>query len=378
MNNIFSWSRLAAIIIKEFIQIRRDRMTFAMIVGIPLIQLLLFGYAINSNPKYLPTVLLSADHSIFTRDLTTGMKNSNYFRFIDGVNSEAQANHLLVMGKILFVVNIPAHFTRDLVRGLHPHILLTTDATDPIAVGQASVAMNVLMQSVFNKDLRGPLAKLKTQPPPVKLIIHNKYNPESITQYNIVPGLLGVILTMTMVIITSLAITRERERGTIESLLATPVRPLEVMLGKITPYIVVGYLQVFLILLAARFLFHVPMQGSLVTLSACIFLFILANLAVGIMFSTVAKNQLQAMQMTFFFFLPSILLSGFMFPFYGMPQWAQWLGSVLPLTHFLRIVRGILLKGSSWLDLWPSLWPILLFCLIVMFIAVKRYRQTLD
>ena len=234
------------------------------------------------------------------------------------------------------------------------------------------------MGTVWQRDLAGPLANLRQGPPPVNLVVHRLYNPEVVTQYNIVPGLMGVVLTMTMVIITALAITRERERGTMENLLATPVRPFEVMAGKILPYIVVGYIQVSLILVAARFIFEVPMVGSLVVVYAVAILFIAANLAVGITFSTLAKNQLQAMQMAFFFFLPSILLSGFMFPFRGMPVWAQHIGSVLPLTHFLRIVRGVLLKGSSWLEIMPEVWPIALFMAVVMAIGVKRYRQTLD
>ncbi len=277
-----------------------------------------------------------------------------------------------------FVVNIPVDFSRQLLRGERPAILVEADATDPAAVGPAITALRAIADTVLDRDLKGPLTALRSVGGPIELRMHAHYNPENITQYNVVPGLLGVVLTMTMVVITALAITRERERGTMENLLATPVRPFEVMLGKIIPYIVVGYIQLTLILLAARYIFHVPLVGSLTLLYVVSFLFIAANLAMGITFSTLAKNQLQAVQMAFFFFLPSILLSGFMFPFRGMPEWAQWIGTCLPNTHFLRIVRGILLKGNGWFEIMPELWPLLLFLTVAMTIGVKRYRQTLD
>ena len=374
----FTFHRFWAVVLKEFIQMRRDRVTFGMMVGIPLMQLMLFGFAINSDPKHLPTVVLNADHGPFGRSLVAGMQHSAYFEFGQQVTTEEEATRLLALGDVQFVVQIPEDFSRRLIRGESPEILVEADATDPGAAGGALAAVQGLMGTVWQRDLAGPLAHLRQGPPPVNLVVHRLYNPEVVTQYNIVPGLMGVVLTMTMVIITALAITRERERGTMENLLATPVRPFEVMAGKILPYIVVGYIQVSLILVAARFIFEVPMVGSLFVVYVVAILFIAANLAVGITFSTLAKNQLQAMQMAFFFFLPSILLSGFMFPFRGMPEWAQHIGSVLPLTHFLRIVRGVLLKGSSWLEIMPEVWPIALFMAVVMAIGVKRYRQTLD
>ncbi|MDE3085105.1 MAG: ABC transporter permease, partial [Verrucomicrobiota bacterium] len=281
-------------------------------------------------------------------------------------------------GQVQFVVNIPDDFTRRLLRGERPAVLIEADATDPAATGPALAAVRAIADTVLDRDLTGPLARLRAKTAAIDFQIHAHYNPENITQYNVVPGLMGVVLTMTMVIITALAITRERERGTMENLLATPVRPFEVMVGKILPYIAVGYVQVTLILIAARFIFGVPMMGSLTLLYAVSLLFIAANLAMGITFSTLAQNQLQAVQMAFFFFLPSILLSGFMFPFRGMPEWAQWIGTCLPLTHFLRIVRGILLKGNGLTEISPELWPILLFVAVAMTIGVKRYRQTLD
>lgn len=374
----FTWHRLWAVVLKEFIQMKRDRVTFAMMVGIPLLQLVMFGFAINSDPRHLPTALRSADQGPFARTFLQALRTSDYFSLVRETHDEAEDAQLLQEGAVQFVVNIPEDFSRQLLRGQRPTVLIEADATDPAATGPALASINVLAGTVFNHDLPGPLARLQARPAPVNFIVHAGYNPENITQYNVVPGLMGVVLTMTMVIITGLAITRERERGTMENLLATPVRPFEVMLGKILPYIAVGYIQISLILLAAWLIFHVPMVGSLGLLYAVALLFIGANLAVGITFSTLAQNQLQAVQMAFFFFLPSILLSGFMFPFRGMPPWAQVAGSMLPNTHFLRIVRGILLKGNSLAEIAPELWPLLLFLVVAMTIGVSRYRQTLD
>lgn len=374
----FTLHRLWAIVLKEFIQMRRDRVTFGMMVGIPLMQLTLFGFAINSDPRHLPTALRIADHGPFARTLVAAMQQSDYFTIVREAQSEAEAARLLQLGEVQFVINIPEDFSRRLLRAERPTVLVEADATDPAATGPAIAAARVLANAVLDRELIGPLARLRGKAGPIDFQVHAHYNPENITQYNVVAGLMGVVLTMTMVVITALAITRERERGTMENLLATPVRPFEVMVGKIIPYIVVGYIQVTLILLASHFFFHVPMVGSLLLVYAVSFLFIAANLAMGITFSTLAQNQLQAVQMAFFFFLPSILLSGFMFPFRGMPDWAQAIGSCLPLTHFLRIVRGILLKGNGLTEIAPELWPLLLFLAIAMAVGVKRYRQTLD
>lgn len=377
MNLYFSWQRLWTVILKEFIQMKRDRLTFGMIIGIPLVQLTLFGYAINTDPKYLPTAIVSADHSIFTRDLITSLQNSSYFEMLPAVQSEKTAEKMLATGKVQFVIYIPPKFSERLIQGNRPQILVEVDATDPVATGFAVGALQNLNQTL-NKYFTGSLSYLKTQPPPINVVTQLKYNPERITQYNIVPGLLGVVLTMTMVAITSLAITRERERGTMEGLLAMPIRPVEVMLGKVLPYIVVGYIQVSLILLAAHYLFSVPIEGSLILLFLACLPFIAANLTVGLLFSTIAQNQLQAMQLGFFYFLPSMLLSGFLFPFRGMPDWAQFIGNLLPLSHFLPIVRGILLKGNNFSDILPSIEAIILFFLVVLVLGLKRYRQTLD
>ena len=374
----FNFHRFWAIVQKEFIQMRRDRVTFAMMVGIPMIQLILFGYAINSNPKHLPTAVFAADDSQFSRTIVWALRNSSYFDITREPKSEAEIQKLLAEGTVQFSVQIPVDFSRKLLRGEKPDLLLEADATDPTAVGYAIAAVNSLVADVLDRDLTGPLAKLRGSSPPFNLITQQHYNPENISQYNIVPGLMGVMLTMTMIIITGLAITRERERGTMENLLSTPVHPGEVITGKIIPYILVGYVQVSLILLASKFLFNVPMLGSVPLLCVLVLLFILANLAVGITFSTIAKNQLQAVQMAFFFFLPSLLLSGYMFPFRGMPGWAQDIGECLPLTHFLRVVRGILLKGNGIAEIAPDLWPIALFLAVMLTVAVKRYRQTLD
>jgi len=374
----FSLERLRGIIAKEFTQMRRDRLTFAMMLGIPLLQLTLFGYAINSDPRHLPAAVVLADHGPQGRTLLHAMKNSTFFDFVQEARTENEARDLLARGQVQFVINIPENFTHDLLRGDRPSLLVEADASDPAATGIALGSLSAQLSSGLSQDLKGPLDFLNSPPGPIDLRIHALYNPENNTQFNIVPGLMGVILTMTMIMITGLAITRERERGTMENLLAMPTRPSEVLIGKIVPYILIGYVQVAVILVAAHFLFHVPMHGSIPLLLAAALVFIAANLAMGITFSTIAKNQLQAMQMTFFVFLPSILLSGFMFPFRGMPHWAQAIGEVLPLTHFLRIVRGILLKGNGLVDVSFDLWPIALFAAIMLTVGMKRYRQTLD
>ena len=374
----FSLGRFWAVLAKEFVQMRRDRLTFAMMVAIPIMQLILFGYAINADPKALPTAVLINDDSPYARTFLAAMEHSGYFRIVRTLHREAQADHLLASGEVQFVVTIPPQFGRRLERGERPVLLVEADAADPAATSNALAAVLALNQTALARDLKGPLATLQPVAPPFEVRLHRRYNPEGITQYNIVPGLIGTILTMTMVMMTALAMTRERERGTMENLLATPVRPIEVMTGKIAPYIVVGYIQVLIILVAARVLFGVPMAGSLALLSVALIMFIAANLAVGFTFSTLAKNQLQAMQMAFFFFLPSILLSGFMFPFRGMPVWAQWIGEILPLTHFLRILRGILLKGNGWADIAPNVWPIGAFLVAMAGVALYRYRETLD
>lgn len=363
---------------KEFVQMRRDRLTFAMMIGIPLMQLILFGYAINSDPRHLPTAVLSADNSPFSRSIVSGMQTSTFFDITYHPKTRAEAVRLLREGRIQFALTIPENFGRDLLRGDRPVLLLEADATDPTASGGGTKAFPEIVRVALKKDLTGPNAKLNQNESPVEIRIHNDYNPEAETQYNIVPGLMGVILTLTLVMITSLAITRESERGTMEHLLSTPIRPLEVMLGKIIPYILVGYIQMTLITLAARFLFNVPMHGSVALIFALSLIFIGANLSVGVTVSTIARNQLQAVQMSIFFFLPSLLLSGFMFPFRGMPIWAQTIGSVLPLTHYLRLIRGILLKGNGIVDSIHHVWPMLIFWLVIIAIGLKRYRRTLD
>ena len=374
------WSlrRAVAVFIKEFQQILRDRLTFAMAVMIPVIQLVLFGYAINTDPKQLPTAVVAADHGPLVRSLTVAMQNTGYFDVVINGASEAQADEAMLRGDVQLIVVVPPQFQAQLLRGQRPVLYVAADATDPSASANAVAALGQLAQTGLRHDLTGPLATLNAQAPPFELRVHRRYNPEGLSRVNIVPGLIGTILTMTMIMFTGLAMTRERERGTMENLLATPVRPLEVMVGKILPYVVIGYVQLGVILGAAALLFGVPMVGSGALLAAMIGVFIVANLAVGFTFSTLARNQLQAMQMTLFFFLPSMLLSGFMFPFRGMPRWAQWLGEVLPLTHFLRIVRGIMLKGAGLAELLPELGALLAFMAVVSVVAMARYRQTLD
>lgn len=373
-----SLQRIFAVVLKELIQMRRDRLTFGMILGIPVVQLMLFGYAINSDPKHLPTALNVQDQSVYSRTLIAALQNSDYFRIEHVINGEKAGHDLLASGEVAFVVTVPPDFSRALARGDRPQLLIEADASDPSAAANAVAAISQLPATVFNRELSGTLSPLRPTPPPFEVVVHRRYNPEGISAYNVVPGLIGVILTMMMVLITALAVTREVERGTMENLLAMPLQPFEVMIGKILPNILVGYIQASVIFIAARLLFGVPMLGSYLDLSVVIAAFIAANLAIGFTISTVAANQLQAMQMTVFFFLPSILLSGFMFPFRGMPEWAQWIGTVLPNTHFMRIVRGVMLKGSGLGEMLSDLWPLLAFMIGAMAIALLRYRRTLD
>lgn len=378
MKRLFSLARLWAIFVKEFQQMMRDRPTFAMAVGVPIIQLVLFGYAINTDPKGLPTAVVSHDSGPLARSLLATLENTGYFHITHQPDSEAAGDALVADGEVQFLFVIPDDFSRRVVRGEKPAVLISVDATDPSAASNALAALGQVSANALDRDLIGPLAPLKAGEAPYELRIQRRYNPEGLSRYNIVPGLIGTILTMTMVMMTGLAMTRERERGTMENLLATPVRPVEVMLGKILPYVLVGYIQLSVILAAGAFLFEVPMEGSFLLLMGMIGVFMLANLAVGFTFSTLARNQMQALQATFFFFLPSMLLSGFMFPFRGMPAWAQHLGELLPLTHFLRIVRGILLKGNGFGQVLPELWPLLAFLAVAGAVALARYRQTLD
>jgi ABC-2 type transport system permease protein len=373
-----SLARTLAIFIKEFQQMLRDRLTFAMAIGVPILQLVLFGYAINTDPKGLPTALVSFDSGPMARTLVATLQNTGYFRIDAVVDREDAAAELLETGQVQFMIAIPPDFSRRVVRGERPAILVAVDATDPAASGNAMAALAAVADRALAPALTGPLASLQPKAAPYEIRVHRRYNPEGLSRYNIVPGLIATILTLPLFLVPRVALTRARAPGTMENLLATPVRPLEVMLGKIAPYVVVGYVQLGVVLAAAALLFEVPMIGSFTLLMAMIGVFMLANLAVGFTFSTLATNQLQAMQMTFFFFLPSMLLSGFMFPFRGMPRWAQWIGEALPLTHFLRFIRGTMLKGNEAAQLLPELWPMLGFLFVAGALALARYRRTLD
>ncbi|MDA1029298.1 MAG: ABC transporter permease [Bacteroidetes bacterium] len=378
MSTRASISRIWAVWLKELIQMRRDRLTFGMMLGIPIIQLILFGYAINSDPKHLPTAIIIEEQTPIVRSILQGLENSGYYDIVLQTFDPEEGNRLLVSGKVAFVITIPTGFTERLVRGERPQIFIEADASDPSASSNAIGRARLIIASSLKRELAGSLDYLAPVPEPYDLVIHAEYNPEGITHYNIVPGLLGVILTMTLVMITSIAMTRESERGTMENLLAMPARPLEVMIGKITPYIMVGAVQTTVILIAARLLFDVPFVGSLGLFLLGVAVFVVANLALGFTFSTIARSQMQAMQLTFFFFLPSMLLSGFMFPFRGMPEWAQNIGSVLPLTHFLRLVRGVMLKGASFPDVQTPILAMGVFAIVATSIAMLRYRKTLD
>jgi len=376
---ISSLVRIWAVFLKEAVQMRRDRLTSAMMFGIPIVQLILFGYAINMNPKHLPAALLVEEQTPIVRTLVQSLRTSEYYNFVMQTSDPRETGDLLARGEVAFVVSIPAGFTRQLVRGERPQILIEADASDPAAASGAVGFAQTILTDGLRHDLKGPLRNIATNGhPPFELVVHQMYNPEARTSYNIVPGLLGVILTMTLVMITAIAMTRETEQGTLENLLAMPVKPIEVMLGKILPYVVVGAAQTLVILLAARLLFDVPFIGQPWILLLGVAVFVLANLALGFTFSTIARTQMQAMQLTFFFFLPSILLSGFMFPFRGMPEWAQVIGEALPLTHFLRIVRGVMLKDTSLAQLQDPLIALCIFTAVAVSIAMLRYRRTLD
>jgi ABC-2 type transport system permease protein len=374
----FSFARVGAVLAKEFTQMRRDRLTYAMILVVPVVQLLLFGYAINSDPKHLPTGVLAQDHSTLARSTLQALKSSDYFDIRYQAGSPAELDRLMATGKIQFAITIPADFSRRVIRGDRAQILIEADASDPTAAAGALAAAAGIPSQALDHDLQGASAPARATPPPFEIVVHRKYNPENLSSYNIVPGLLGVVLSMTLVMMTSLAMTREFERGTMESLLATPVRPIEVMVGKLSPYVVVGLIQATVVLTLARLLFGVPMEGGWGALTLGLLLFIVGSLALGFAISTVARNQLQAMQLSFFYMLPSILLSGFMFPFKGMPGWAQAIGAAIPVTHLLRIVRGALLKGHGITEMWPSLGALTLFVFAVTALAMARYRTTLD
>jgi ABC-2 type transport system permease protein len=368
------WRKTWAVLVKEFIQLRRDRVSFAMIIMIPLVQLMLFGYAINTTPRNLPTAVLLQERSDLARSILAALENTKYFKVTELPSSEAELDQLLATGKVLFAIEIPANFERSVRRGDKPAMLVAADATDPVASGSALGALGQVLQTALSHDRAVPDAVTM----PFEIRSHARYNPAGLTQLNIVPGLVGTILTMTMLIFTALSVTREIERGTMENLLAMPITPIEIMLGKIIPYVFVGFVQAFLIISIGVLLFGVPIVGNMAVLAALSTLFIATNLSIGYTFSTVAQNQLQAMQMSMMFFLPNILLSGFMFPFAGMPTWAQWIGEALPLTHYLRIVRSIMLKGSSVSDLHYDTAAMAVLMLIAMTIAVTRFRRTLD
>jgi ABC-2 type transport system permease protein len=368
------WHRTYAMLIKEFIQLRRDRVSFIMIVMLPLMQLILFGYAINTTPRNLPTAVLLQESSDVGRSILAALQNTQYFRVTRQLRDTAEFDRVLASGEVLFAIEIPANFERALRRGDTPALLIAADATDPVASGSALGALSQIVTTALRNDRSIP----EFTAPPFEVRTHARYNPAGTTALNIVPGLVGTILTMTMLIFTALSVTREIERGTMESLLAMPITPVEIMLGKILPYVVVGFMQAAMIIGVGALLFGVPVLGSLLLLAGLSTLFITANLSIGYTFSTVAQNQLQAMQMSMMFFLPNILLSGFMFPFAGMPSWAQWIGEALPLTHFIRIVRAIMLKGSGAQDLHTDAWALIGLTLFAMTIAVTRFRRTLD
>lgn len=373
----FSMDRMMAVLVKEFIQLTRDRVTYAMILVVPVLQILLFGYAINTDPRHLPTAVLVQENSAFARSVVSSIANTGYFDITHQARTPAELDRLVRTGQVQFAITIPGDFTRRVVRRDQAQILIEADATDSTAASALS-AMTRLPGEALRHDLTGAVARPAGSEPPFEVVLHRRYNPENIAAYNIVPGLLGIVLTLTLVMMTAIGVTRELERGTTESLLATPVQPVEVMVGKLAPFVIVGVLQAAVILIVARLLFNVPMEGGWFGLGLGILLFIVGSLGLGFLLSTLARTQLQAMQMSVFYLLPSILLSGFISPFRGMPEWAQVLGTMLPVTHFLRVVRGALLKGHDLGDMTPSLVALAIFVCVVTALALARYRTTLD
>jgi ABC-2 type transport system permease protein len=375
-----SWARVLAVFLKELVQMRRDRPTFAIMIMMPIMQLVLFGYAINNDPRHLPAVVELREDGPLTRAFLASMTASeDAFIEIVAVTGDAdEADQMLRSGRANFLISIPEGFERRLVRGERPQILVAADASDPVAAGGAIAAVSTLAEQAFATEFDGPLSYLARPPPPYEIVVHRRYNPAGVTAFNIVPALLGIILTMTMVMITSIALTRETERGTMENLLSTPVRPVEVMIGKTTPYVFVGALQVLIVLGVSALLFRIPFTGSLLAFLAAVTLFIFANLMLGYLISTIARTQMQAMQMTFFVFLPTILLSGFMFPFRAMPNWAQAMGEALPITHFLRMVREIVLKGAGFPDIAGDMGTLAIITAVLATAALLRFRRTLD
>jgi ABC-2 type transport system permease protein len=378
VDKVFSFGRLAALLVKEFIQMRRDRITFAMMLGVPLMQLMLFGYAINNDPKSLPAALVITSTDHYTRAMVSALQMTGYYRFDYVATSAAEAEALMAKGAVAFVVTIPSDFSRRVDRRDNPQILIEADATDPAVASGAISTLSTVAANALLREQGMEQAAAEDAESRLQVVIHRRYNPEGISQYNIVPGLLGVILQMTMVMMTSIALTRETERGTMENLLAMPASPLEIMLGKVLPYLVVGAVQVTVVLLASKLLFSIPFVGSLPLLLSAILIFVLALVLLGYSISTVARTQMQALQLTFFFFLPSILLSGFMFPYRGMPGWAQTFGEVLPLTHFLRVIRAVMLKGAEFPAIAVEIGWLTLFVALFAGLALTRFRRTLD
>jgi ABC-2 type transport system permease protein len=377
-HTFFSLQRLIALLMKEFIQMRRDRITFGMMLGLPLMQLILFGFAINSDPKALPAVLVSSGTDHYVRAMVSALELTGYYRFVKVGATAVEAEKMISDGSVAFVVTIPADFATRVDRKDKPQILIEADATDPaVASGAVSTLSTVAGQALLREEGLQQQAAQSAENA-LQIVVHRRYNPEGVTQYNIVPGLLGVILQMTLMIMTAMALTREIERGTMENLLAMPASPVEIMLGKVLPFLVVGAVQVVVVLVAAKLLFHVPFVGSLTLLLSAILVFVFSLVLLGYTISTFARTQLQAMQLTFFIFLPSILLSGFMFPFRGMPQWAQYVGEIFPLTHFLRIIRAVMLKGAQWPAISSEVGVLCLFIAIYGGLALLRFRRTLD
>ena len=362
-----SLRRLGSIVVKELRQLRRDRLTFAMIIGIPTMQLILFGYAINLDVRNLETAVLDQSETARSRELVAGLAATGVMHMGRVVSSPQEVEALMRAGEISAAVVLPPDFETRLERRDRPAVQIVVDGSEQVI--QAAARQLAAFPVAGNQGWTSATAAVE---------VVNFYNPERRAAVNTVPGLVGMILTMTMVLFTAIALVRERERGNLEMLIATPVSPWELTVGKILPFIGIGLVQTTVVLVLGDVLFNVPLRGSLIELYIAALVFITANLSLGITISTLTRTQFQAMQMSFFTFLPQILLSGFMFPFAGMPQAAQYVAEALPLTHFLRLVRGIMLRGADLTELWPSLMALGIFITIMLGVAVSRVRKRLD
>ncbi|CAH11887.1 TPA: ABC transporter permease [Legionella pneumophila] len=374
MKSHFSMQRLWAIIRKEFLLMKRDPATIVIMAILPLILVCIAGYAINTYPQKVPTVLINLDNTDVTRELVREIQNTGYFSFVASTNDSESAHHLLKTGKAILVLTIPVNFTKALRRNQNPALLLEDGSIDAIASGRAIIALAGLKSSFIEKMGQKGI-NIPLQRPDFQIINHRLYDPDRVTQFYVVPGMIGLVLMLTMLLITVVVAFRDVQGGTIEYLLASPTRPSEILLGEIFSYILIGYLQLSFGLILSYYLFHVPFIGAPLLLYLCTLPYIVAELSLGLTIATFCTSQFEAVQVINVFIAFSILLTGFTFPIFGMPEWAQYLGLFLPLTHFFKIMFGIMLKGNNFGEIWANLWPLLAYCLTMISLATWRFKR---